>query len=105
VDMAVKSHLACAEKSGYGGGQPEKVMPFIDLAERVGIEKALLRGIEACLRMKFGAEGEELMPELREIRDHEMLDKVLARIETADSPETLRRVWTRKRRSKTAKPD
>ncbi len=84
--------------------QQEKVMPFIDIAERVGIENALLRGIEACLRMKFGAKGEELMPELRAIQDHEVLDKVLARIETADSPDELRRVWTRKRRSKTTEP-
>jgi hypothetical protein len=95
-------HLFWDEIDAY---QQENVMPFIDIAERVGIEKGLLRGIEACLRMKFGAKGEELMPELRAIRDHEVLDKVLARIETADSPDTLRRVWTRKRRSKTAKRD
>ena len=37
--------------------------------------------------MKFGAEGLELMPELREIRDHELLGKILARIETAASPD------------------
>ena len=53
------------------------VMPFIDIAERVGLGKGLLQGIEACLKMKFGAEGLKLMPELREIRDHELLDKVL----------------------------
>ena len=55
--------------------------------------------------MKFGAEGLELMPELRQIRDHVLLGKVLDQIETAASPDDLRRVWTRKRRSKTAKPE
>ena len=40
--------------------------------------------------MKFGAEGLELMPELREIRDHVLLCKILARIETAGSPDDLR---------------
>jgi hypothetical protein len=84
--------------------QQEKRMPFIDIAERMGMEKGLLRGIETCLRMKFGAEGLELMPELRQIQDHEILDKVLSRIETSASPDDLRRVWTRKRRPKTAKP-
>ncbi len=45
------------------------------------------------------------MPELRQIRDHVMLGKVLARIETAATPDDLRRVWTRKRRPRAAKPE
>jgi hypothetical protein len=72
-------------------------MPFIDIAERANVRKGLLRGIEECLRIKFGAEGLELMPEIREIRDHEVLDKILSRIRTTNSPNVLRRVWTRKR--------
>jgi hypothetical protein len=79
-------------------------MPFIDIAERVALVKGLLEGIEACLRIKFGDEGLELIPELRAIRDHEVLRKVLARIEKAASPNELRRVWTRKRRSKPTEP-
>ena len=79
-------------------------MPFIDIIERRGMEKGLLEGIEACLRVKFGAEGLELMPELRDLHDHEVIRKVLARIENAASPNDLRRVWTRKRRSKTTEP-
>ena len=74
------------------------------LSERVGMEKGLLQGIEVALDVKFGAEGLELMPELRQIRDHVLLGKVLARIKTAASPDDLRRVWTRKRRSKKAEP-
>jgi hypothetical protein len=84
--------------------QQEKVMPFIDIFDRVAIEKALLRGIEVALRIKFGAEGLELMPEIREIRDHVLLGKILDRIETADSPADVRRVWTRKRRPKKVEP-
>ncbi len=85
--------------------QQEKRMPFIDIIERRGLAKGLLEGIEKCLKMQFGDEGMELMPELRELRDHELLRKVLARIDTAASPDDLRRIWTRKRRSKTAKPE
>jgi hypothetical protein len=55
--------------------------------------------------LKFGAEGLELMPELRELRDYELLRKVLAKVKAADSPDDLRRVWTRKRRSKAAKSE
>jgi hypothetical protein len=80
--------------------QQEKRMPFITIAERVGMEKGLLRGIEECLQLKFGDEGLKLMPELRELQDHELLQAVLGAIRTAASPEDLRRLWTRKRRSK-----
>jgi hypothetical protein len=80
----------------------EKHMPFVSIAERMGRVGGLLDGIESCLKVKFGAAGLELMPELREIRDHELLRKVLKRIETAESPEAVRRVWTRKPRPKPA---
>jgi hypothetical protein len=69
------------------------------------MQKGLLEGIEVRLRMTFGAEGLELMPELRQIRDHELLRKALNRVDTAAGPNDLRRVRTRKRRSKAAKPD
>ena len=75
-------------------------MPFITITERMALEEGLLQGIEACLKLKFGAEGLKLMPELREIQDHVLLGKILDAIESAASPDDLRRVWTRKRRSK-----
>jgi hypothetical protein len=101
--------------------QQENMMPFIDIAERKGmekgmkkgmeegmekgIEKGLLRGIETFLRAKFGAEGLELMPDIRQIQDNVLLGKVLDKIGAASSPDDLRRVWTRKRRSKTARSE
>ncbi len=88
--------------------QQEKSMPFITITERMakeeGLLEGILQGIETCLRMKFGAEGLDLMPDLREIQDHKLLRKLLNAIETAASPDDLRRVWTRKRRSKKGKP-
>ncbi len=85
--------------------QQEKRMPFISTPERMGLEKGLLEGIEVALKMKFGAGGLELMPELRKIRDHELLRKILHRIETAASQDDLRRYWTRRLRSKAVKPE
>src|SRR5262249_38348992 len=83
----------------------EKRMPFLSIVDRVAMEQGLLEGIEVCLKMKFGAAGLELMPELRQIRDHELLRKILHRIETAAGPDDLRRVWTRKRRPRAAKSE
>ncbi len=88
--------------------QQEVHVPFVDIIERKGIEKGkaegLLEGIEVVLKMKFGAAGLELMPEIREIHDHVLLGKILTRIETAATPDTLRPIWTRKQRPKAVKP-
>jgi hypothetical protein len=73
--------------------QEEKRMPYITSVERYHLRKGLLLGIEACLKIKFGQEGLKLMPEIREIYDHEVLEKALQAMETAASPEELRRVW------------
>lgn len=75
-------------------------MPFVSIAERMTLVKGLLEGIAVALDVKFDTAGLELMPELRQIRDPELLRKVLTRIKTAETPDDLRRVWTRKRRSK-----
>jgi hypothetical protein len=64
------------------------------------MEKALLMGIEVSLEIKFGEEGLKLMPELRALEDHELLEAVLKAIRTAASPEDLRRIWARGRRPK-----
>ena len=70
-------------------------MPFITIFERVAMEQGLLEGIEVSLQVKFGDEGLTLMPELRELQDHELLRAVLRAIPAAASPDDLRRVWTR----------
>jgi hypothetical protein len=85
--------------------QREKGMRFISIAERMTLVEGLLEGIESLLRVRFGVEGLELMPELRQIRDPELLRKILHRAETAASPADLRRYWIRSRRSKAAKSE
>jgi hypothetical protein len=71
----------------------DKRMPFMTRPERLGLQKGLLRGIELCLKIKFGAAGLELLPEIRQLGDVSKLEAVLPAIETAASPEEVRRVW------------
>ena len=78
----------------------EKRMPFMTGFERTRLEQGLLQGLEVSLKVKFGVESLELMPELREIHDHELLSAILAAVPDAANPDELRRIWTRKRRSK-----
>ncbi|HUY32746.1 MAG TPA: hypothetical protein VMV69_08185 [Pirellulales bacterium] len=80
--------------------QKEKRMPFVTIAERVGMEKVLLEGIEALLEVRFGEEGLTLLPEIREIQDHEALRKILRSLKTAGSTDEVRRIYTRARRPK-----
>jgi hypothetical protein len=80
--------------------QEEQRMPFITTPERIGMQKGLLEGIEVGLELKFGEKGLTLLPEIRELQDHEVLQAVLQAIVTADSPDELRRVWAPRRRPK-----
>jgi hypothetical protein len=90
--------------------EQEKQMPFIDIAERVGIEKGmekgmeigqakgmeigqakgLVQGIELLLKVKFGPIGPELMPEIRKVSGPERLQAIARSIESAATVDDVR---------------
>jgi hypothetical protein len=84
--------------------QEEKRMPYIPHIQRIwreeGLHEGLLKGIELGLKLRFGAAGLELLPEIRQLEEHEKLEAVLEAIETAGNPDELRRAWAPKRRSR-----
>jgi hypothetical protein len=61
--------------------QEEMRMPYITSIERIGIKKGikqgLLEAIELGLRLKFGDEGLEILPEISEIEDVEQLKAII----------------------------
>jgi hypothetical protein len=69
-------------------------MPFITTPERVGIRKGMRMGIESLLKVRFGEEGLKLMPEIHEVHEQELLEAILKALETAASPEEVRRLWS-----------
>jgi hypothetical protein len=71
----------------------EKRMPFITTPERIGLKRGLLKGIEAVMEVKFGEEGLKLMPEIRGLENHEVLDAVLQAARKAATLDEVRRVW------------
>ncbi len=73
--------------------QEEKRMPFVTSIERLALRKGLRRGIESLLKVRFGEAGLKLMPEIHEIHEEEKLEAILQALETADSPEEVRRLW------------
>jgi hypothetical protein len=80
--------------------EEERRMPYMTSFERLARAESLLKGIEVALKIKFGAAGLELMPEIRELQDHVLLERVLGTIESTSGPDQLRRIWARKRRPK-----
>ena len=73
--------------------QEEKRLPYVTSIERLGECRGLCMGIESVLRVRFGAKGLQLMPEIREIYEDEKLRAVLKALETASSPDEVRRLW------------
>ena len=73
----------------------EKDMPFMTGADRYERREGLLMGIEAVLDVKFGAPGLALLPEIRQIKDPDVLREILQAVKQADNPEALRRVWAK----------
>lgn len=83
--------------------EEEKRMPFVSPSERIweerglqrGRQEALLEGIEQVLEVKYGADGLQLLPEIRQIQDLAILQAVLHAVKSAAQPDELRRFWAK----------
>lgn len=72
----------------------DKRMPYVTTMERFGMEKGLIKGIEASLDIKFGPEGLKLLPDVADmLLEHETLQAILEAIRKAPSLEELRPQW------------
>jgi hypothetical protein len=92
--MELPAALTGAFGQGLGRIQEEKRMPFVTSIERLARREGIREGSEVLLRVRFGEEGLQLMPEIREIHEEEQLRAILKTLETAASPEEVRRLWS-----------
>jgi len=86
--------------------EKEKQMPYVTSFERLGreagleegrqegLKQGLLSGIELALKLRFGAEGLSLVPEIQQIAEVDSLRAVHQAIEFAANPDELRRIWS-----------
>jgi hypothetical protein len=76
--------------------EQEKQMPFVTFPERYGREQGkeegLLKGLEVVLRMKFGPQGTDLLPALRQLQDSGRLETILQALEQAASLDDARKL-------------
>ena len=71
----------------------EKHMPFITTPESMGRADGLTEGIEAVLTLRFPSAAEDILSEIRQIRDWKELEKILRAAKTVASPQELRKLW------------
>ncbi|NJL89453.1 MAG: cytosolic protein [Coleofasciculaceae cyanobacterium SM2_1_6] len=65
--------------------EEDRSMPYITSVQRIGRQEGLLKGIELGLKLKFGAEGLAVLPEVAEIKDAGLLEVILSGLETANT--------------------
>jgi hypothetical protein len=72
----------------------------LEEGQRKGLEegqrKILLPALELALRLKFGLSGKQLFEEIRPFTDLVLLQAIHQAIESAATPEDLRRIWSLK---------
>jgi predicted transposase YdaD len=60
---------------------------------QLGRQEGLLKGIALGLKLKFGAAGEALLPEISRIEDATLLEAILRSLETTDELDAVRRIY------------
>ena len=80
-------------------------MPYITSVQRIGRQQGrqegrqegrldgLLKGIELGLKLKFGASGLALLPEISQIKDTNLLETILSGLETSSTIDELRSLY------------
>jgi hypothetical protein len=76
--------------------EEEKRMPYVTSVERMALKegerKGILRGIRLGLKLKFGAEALQLLPQIESVTDLDKLSSIHDAIETAANPEEISRL-------------
>ena len=91
--MVLPPPLEDAFRADVGKYQEEKHMPYVTSIERSARREGLRKGIRSLLKVRFGEAGLNLMPEIEGIHDGELLEAILDALETANSPDDVRRLW------------
>jgi hypothetical protein len=80
-------------KKGIEIGIKQGIQQGIKQGIQQGIQQGLLKAIELGLKLKFGVEGLRIYPEIRKIKDVDVLEAISEAIESAGSVEEIRRIY------------
>ena len=62
---------------------------------QIGEQRGLLSGIAMGLELKFGSSGNALIPEIRAVKDIEVLSRIIDGLKTVQTIEELRQIYQR----------
>ncbi len=85
--------LLQGERRGMEQGLQQGLEQGLQQGEARGERRGLLSGIQVALKLKFGAPGVALMPEIAHIEDVALLQVVQDSIELVQTLEELRRLY------------
>jgi hypothetical protein len=85
-------YVSSVERIGREKGREEGLKEGREEGLKEGVREGLLAGIAAVLRLRFGPEGEQLLPQVRKLRSVPRLQALLAAGETAASLDDLRQL-------------
>lgn len=84
-----KPYVTSVERIGFRKG----VQQGIQQGVQQGVRQGLLSGIKVGLKLRFGAEGLRLLPEIHKIEDVDVLQAIQEGLETVETVEELRRIY------------
>jgi predicted transposase YdaD len=97
--MTLPAQLEAEFWQEYRDFEASKSMQYVTSVERFGIQKGkqegLLKGISLGLKLKFGSQRQNLLPEIEQIEDVSLLESILEAIETANTIDELRSLYQR----------
>jgi len=82
-------------EQGAKRGLEQGLQQGLQQGQREGLRQGLLAGIRLGLKLRFGAEGAALLPEIYHIEDVALLQALQDALETVNTPLELRRLYQR----------
>ncbi|MBE9052741.1 cytosolic protein [Nostocales cyanobacterium LEGE 11386] len=97
--MTLPAQLEAEFWQEYRDFEASKSMQYVTSVERFGIQKGkqegLLKGISLGLKLKFGSQGQNLLPEIEQIEDVSLLESILEAIDSSNTVDELRSFYQR----------
>jgi len=92
-EVSKMPYITSVERIGMKKGMEQGLQQGLQQGMEQGRREGLLAGIELGLKLKFGAQGLRLLPELYKIEDVGLLRAIHEGIETASTPDELRQIY------------
>ena len=92
-EEGIKEGIKRGIEKGIEEGIKQGIQQGIQQGLKQGIQQGLLKAMELGLKLKFGIEGLKIYPEIKKIKDVDVLEAISEAIESAQSIEDIRKIY------------